>query len=86
MSCSAIVSSAGIVLDIIGVVMVFTGLPPLTDEDEDKRGVLHVSRSKGILEQESVRTPAKQSRRRRAKAGLSIILAGFVLQILGQWI
>ena len=86
MSCSAIVSSAGIVLDIIGVVMVFTGLPPLTDEDEDKRGVLHVSRSKGILEQESVRTPAKQSRRRRAKAGLYLILAGFVLQIWGQWI
>ena len=86
MSSSAIVSSAGIVLDIIGVVMVFTGLPPLTEEDEDKLGVLHVSRSKGILEQESVRTPAKQSSRRRAKAGLYLILAGFVLQIWGQWI
>ena len=86
MSSSAIVSSAGIVLDIIGVVMVFTGLPPLTEEDEDKLGVLHVSRSKGILEQESVRTPAKQSSRRRAKAGLCLILAGFVLQIWGQWI
>ena len=85
MSCSAIVSSAGIVLDIIGAWMVFTGLPTLTDEDEDKRGVLHVSRS-GILEQESVRTPAKQSRRRRAKTGLYLILVGIVLQIWGQWI
>ena len=86
MSCSAIVSTAGIVLDMIGVVMVFTGLPPLTNDDKDKLGELYVSGSTGNLEQESVRAPAKQSRRHRAKAGLCLILAGFVLQIVGQWI
>ena len=65
--------------------MVFIGLPRLTNDD-GKLAELYVSRSSGILEQESVRTPAKQRRRRMAVAGLCFILTGFMLQIVGQWI
>jgi hypothetical protein len=75
---SPVVSSAGLVLDIVGVWFVFKyGLP----ESIDRSGHIHI-----IVEQADQTEIAKGKHYdRMARLGLLLLIVGFLLQLVGNW-
>lgn len=73
------ISSIGLILDIIGVLFVFKyGLPEVLDRQG--RGFL-------LLEGTDDAEAAKARHYdRMARIGLFLIIAGFVLQLIGNWL
>jgi hypothetical protein len=74
-----IISSTGLLLDIAGVAVLFVYAPPQPDFQEDD--VVVVSN-----EDQRILTKAlKQKFKFRSRIGLSLLVAGFVLQLLALW-
>lgn len=76
---SQIISSIGLLLDVAGVAVLFVYGPPQPDFQEDD--VLIVSNSG---QQAAART-LKRKFKFRSRVGLSLLVAGFLLQLLGVW-
>lgn len=78
-SMSQIISSAGLLLDIAGVAVLFVYGPPQPDFQEDDAVV---------VSNEAQRTSAKALKQKfkfRSRVGLSLLVAGFALQLFGIW-
>jgi len=76
---SQIISSTGLLLDIAGVAVLFKYGPPQPDFQEDDAVV---------VSNETQRISAKalkQEFKFRSRIGLSLLVAGFILQLLGVW-
>ena len=73
------VSSTGLMLDIIGAILIFLyGLP----EALSRKGHQHI-----ITEQEDHAEVLKAKKYDfRARIGLALLIAGFVLQLVGIWL
>lgn len=78
-SMSQIICSIGLVLDVAGVAVLFVYGPPQPDFQEDD--VVIVSNQ---AQQAAART-LKNKFKFRSRIGLSLLFAGFLLQLLGVW-
>ena len=78
MDCSAVVNSAGLLLDIIGVILLFCyGLPP--DVDREGKQIL----TWGKDEEEACKGKRYD---RISWVALVLLVIGFTLQIISNWI
>jgi hypothetical protein len=76
---SQLISSAGLMLDIAGVAVLFRYAPPQPDFQEDD--II-------VVKNEAQQAAAISLRKRyefRSRIGLSLLLIGFILQLLGVW-
>lgn len=76
---SQIISSAGLLLDIAGVGVLFVYGPPQPDFQED---------DVVVVSNEVQRTSAKELKQKfkfRSRIGLLLLVAGFALQLFGIW-
>lgn len=76
---SHIISSAGLVLDVIGVAVLFVYGPPQPDFQEDDVVVVTDK-----AQQIAART-LKKKFKFRSRIGLLLLISGFLLQLLGIW-
>ena len=94
MDCGATISTIGLALDILGVVVLFYfGLPKRIALDMVSSRPFRVEGREFSQEEEAEdrRIEARQRRNRRinhvgAASGLAILAIGFSLQILGIWV
>lgn len=70
-------SVAGIVLDIVGAIVLGSALL-LKDDDIEKRAGTYWDENPHIA-------PALRADRRKGQIGLGLLVAGFLLQLIGQW-
>jgi hypothetical protein len=75
-----IISSTGLLLDIAGVAVLFVYAPPQPDFQEDDVVVVVSNEDQRILTK-----ALKQKFKFRSRIGLSLLVAGFVLQLLALW-
>lgn len=76
---SQIISSVGLVLDVAGVAVLFVYGPPQPDFQEDDAVVVTNEA------QQAAARALKQTFKFRSRIGLSLLVAGFLLQLLGVW-
>lgn len=76
---SQIISSVGLVLDVAGVALLFVYGPPQPDFQEDDVVVI------ANQAQQAEAIALKQKFKFRSRIGLSLLVAGFLLQLLGVW-
>lgn len=76
---SQIISSIGLVLDVAGVAVLFVYGSPQPDFQEDD--VIVITNQ---AQQAAVRA-LKQKFKFRSRIGLSFLVAGFLLQLIGVW-
>lgn len=78
-SMSQVISSIGLLLDVAGVAVLFFYGPPQPDFQENDNVIVS-----NKVQQVAART-LKGKFTFRSRIGLSLLLAGFLLQLLGVW-
>lgn len=76
---SQIISSIGLALDVAGVAVLFVYGPPQPDFQENDVVVIE-----NEAQQSAART-LKQKFNFRSRIGLSLLITGFLLQLVGVW-
>ena len=76
---SQIFSSAGLVFDVIGVAVLFVYGPPQPDFQEDD--IIVVPNQ----DQEMAAKTLKNKFKCRSRIGLSLLIIGFLFQLIGVW-
>lgn len=79
LNMSQFISSAGLLLDVAGVAVLFVYGPPQPDFQEDDVVVV------GNADQQVAAKTLKRKYKCRSRIGLSLLVTGFLLQLIGVW-
>lgn len=84
MSCSVTISSLGLLLDIIGAVMLYIYGSPIRQETKEGNRILAVNY--GTTEQKEERKRVFEKIQRRSRCAIGLLVIGFSLQLIGNFI